>query len=176
MKHKHKRVDRMLGEVDLVPVPARQKGPFGWRTGTGGDYGMALDISEIHGQHAESREASVRDGSTGELSVPGNNGSPRGRHQTQRRAVPLPLLTRVFSPAAVDFVRQPHDRRSAFDRLCAATPRGPFGGRFPVATQVTGSVGHHGPEEFGLSPTWDVPRRWTTTPPRASRLNPSIPS
>lgn len=130
MKHKYKSFDRMLGEVDLVPVAAGQMEQFGRRMGKDGDWVIAVDMSDIHKQYGKSMEAlaKVRDGSTGELAVPGYElitacavdiASPR-------RAMPLPLLFEVFSSAAVDFVSQPHDWLSAIDRLSAATPRGTF--------------------------------------------------
>ena len=73
IKHQYKNFDRMLGEVDLVPLARAQIDLFGPKVGKGGDWVIPIDLSDIHKKYAVSMEAlgKVRDGSTGELSVPG---------------------------------------------------------------------------------------------------------
>ena len=47
MKHRYKNFDRMLGEVDLVPVAAEQASLLGTRVGDSRNWVIALDVSDI---------------------------------------------------------------------------------------------------------------------------------
>ena len=130
MKHRYKNFDRMLGEIDAVPVADAQLEFFGREVGRGGDWVIPVDLSDIHKQYAQRMEAlgRVRDGSTGELNVPGYGLVTACAIDISQatKAMPLPLRFEVFSPAAVDFVSQPHVWLETLDAVCAATPGGTF--------------------------------------------------
>ncbi len=128
MKMRYKAVDRMMGEVDLVSVAEQQMEVLGKRVGK--DWVIAVDLSDIHKQYATQMEslALVRDGSTGETSVPGYGliTASAVNLNAQEKVLPLPLLFEVFSPASKDYRSQPAIWLEAFDRLMDATPAGTF--------------------------------------------------
>lgn len=130
MKHRYKNFDRMLGEIDAVPVADAQMELFGARVGKGGDWVIPVDLSDIHKRYAEHMEAlgRVRDGSTGEINVPGYGLVTACAIDISQpgKVLPLPLRFQVFSPAAVDFVSQPHVWLETLDAIAAATPGGTF--------------------------------------------------
>ena len=123
MRHRYKAADRMLGDIDLVPVAAAQTDVLGRQLDDG--WVIALDLSDIRKDYAKKMEAlgRVYDGSTGEVSVPGYGlvsacaFDLAGKH----KALPLPLLFEVFSASEEDFKSQNTIWLDAIDRLCDAT-------------------------------------------------------
>lgn len=123
MRHRYKAADRMLGDIDLVPVAAAQTDILGRQLDDG--WVIALDLSDIRKDYAKKMEAlgRVYDGSTGEINVPGYGlvtacaFDLAGKH----KALPLPLLFEVFSPAEADFKSENTIWLDAIDRLCDAT-------------------------------------------------------
>ena len=130
IKHQYKNFDRMLGEVDLVPLARAQIDLFGPQVGKGGDWVIPIDLSDIHKKYAVSMEAlgRVRDGSTGELSVPGYGLATACAVDisSQKTPVPIPLNFEVFSYASQDFVSQPHIWLQMIENIAAHTPGGTF--------------------------------------------------
>jgi hypothetical protein len=126
MKHRYKAADRMLGDVDMVPVAAQQTEILG--AGVGKDWVIALDLSDIRKQYARSMEnlALIHDGSTGETAVPGYGLTTAAAWNptSQKKGLPLPLLFEVWSSMEEEFVSQPHIWLEAIDQICAATRHG----------------------------------------------------
>ena len=131
MKHRYKNFDRMLGEVDVVPIAAAQTELLGNRVGKdGGDWVIPVDLSDIHKPYAEAMGglSEVRDGSTGEVCVNGFGLATACAIDLSagRKAVPLPLNFEVYSTTTGDFVSQPHIWLEMLNTLCDVTPGGTF--------------------------------------------------
>lgn len=128
IKHRYKTADRMLGEIDLVPVASQQMELLGGRVGD--DWVIGVDLSDIHKRYATAMEAlgKIRDGSTGETGVPGYDLVTAAAIDlsTDTKALPLPLLFEVFSNRSDDFKSEPAVWLDAIDRLCDATRGGTF--------------------------------------------------
>lgn len=123
IRHRYKAVDRMLGDVDLVPLAAEQTAVLGRDVGRG--WVIALDLSDIAKPEAKKMEsiAQVRDGSTGAFTngyelVTACAFNLEGRAKAQ----PLPLLFEVFSSAEGDHKSQNTTWLDAIERLHAVAP------------------------------------------------------
>jgi len=126
MRYRYKAADRMLGEVDLVPVAAQQPELLGKEVDD--RYVIALDLSDIAKKYATKMEclATIYDGSAGDIHAKGFGlvTATALDLSERRKAMPIPLLFEVFSSAEEEFVSQPHIWLEAIDTLCAATPGG----------------------------------------------------
>lgn len=128
MRHRYKNFDRMLGEVDLVPVAAAQMEAFGHQVDDKGDWVIPIDLSDICKPYAEKMEAlcSIHDGSEGKIDAKGyqlvtacavNLGGAQKR-------VPLPLKFEAFSSAEEGFKSQPAIWLETISQICDATTGG----------------------------------------------------
>lgn len=127
MRHRYKAVDRMLGEIDLVPVAALQTAELGRRVGAG--HIIAVDLSDIRKPYARAMPHlhSVHDGSTGDIGR-GYGLATAVAHDLSgdTKAIPLPLYFEVFSAGEEDFKSQPAVWMDMLRNLCAATQQGTF--------------------------------------------------
>lgn len=127
MKHRYKNADRMLGEIDLVPVAALQTEELGRQVGAG--HIIVLDLSDIAKPYAKAMPYihEVHDGSAGEI-VPGYGLATAVAHDLSGdvKGMPLPLHFEVFSAAEPDFKSQPAIWLDMIDKLCATTKDGTF--------------------------------------------------
>lgn len=125
IRHRYKAVDRMLGEIDLVPVAALQTGELGRRVGPG--HIIAVDLSDITKRYAKAMPYlhEVHDGSEGEIGR-GYGLATAVAHDLsgETKAVPLPLFFEVFSAAEANFKSQPAIWMDMLRRICAATRHG----------------------------------------------------
>ena len=127
MRHRYKAVDRMLGEIDLVPVAALQTAELGRRVGP--DHIIAIDLSDITKRYAKAMPNlyAVHDGSTGEIGK-GYGLATAVAHDLsgETKAIPLPLHFEVFSAKEVDFKSQPSVWMDMIRKLCETTKHGTF--------------------------------------------------
>lgn len=127
MRHRYKAADRMLGELDLVPVAALQTEELGRRLGP--NHIIAVDLSDIAKPHARAMPYlhEVHDGSTDGV-VKGYGLATAVGHDlsSDTKGMPLPLFFEVFSAAEPDFKSQPAVWLEMLRQLCAATRYGTF--------------------------------------------------
>ena len=127
MRHRYKAVDRMLGEIDLVPVAALQTAELGRRVGP--DHIIAIDLSDITKRYAKAMPNlyAVHDGSTGEIGK-GYGLATAVAHDLsgETKAIPLPLHFEVFSAKEEDFKSQPSVWMDMIRKLCETTKHGTF--------------------------------------------------
>lgn len=127
MRHRYKAADRMLGEIDLVPVAALQTAELGRRVGPG--HIIAVDLSDITKRYAKAMPNlyAVHDGSTGEIGQ-GYGLATAVAHDLsgETKAIPLPLHFEVFSAKEANFKSQPAVWMEMLRSLCAATQHGTF--------------------------------------------------
>lgn len=127
MRHRYKTADRMLGELDVVPVAAEQTAELGRRVGPG--WIIALDLSDIAkpGARAMPYLHGVHDGSTGEVRKGYLLATAAAIDlEGEQKRVPLPLNFEVFSAAEEEFRSQPAVWLDMMDRLCDSTRHGTF--------------------------------------------------
>lgn len=126
IKHRYKGADRMLGKVDLVPVAGHQVDVLGAHVGP--DYVVAIDLSDIHKKYGKAMEALalVRDGSTGEVAVPGYGlvSATAFDMRAGHKAMPLPLIFETYSSVSEEFLSETAIWLDAIDRVCDATEHG----------------------------------------------------
>ena len=126
IKHRYKNALRMLGLVDLVPVARQQAAVLGHQVGAG--HVIGIDLSDIHKRYGKVMEAlsMVRDGSTGEVPVPGYMLVTATAFDTAagHKAMPLPLLFEGYSYVAEDFQSENAVWLDAIDHVCLATRDG----------------------------------------------------
>ena len=128
MRHRYKNFDRMLGEIDLVPVAAAQLGVFGKQVDDKGDWVIPIDLSDICKPYAKKMEAlcPIHDASTGKKGAKGYKlvtACAVNLGASQKRT-PLPLKFEAFSSKDEGFENQPAIWLKAIDELCDATSGG----------------------------------------------------
>lgn len=124
MRHRYKRVDRMLGDIDLVPLAAAQTARHA--AGVGEGWIVALDTSDIRKLYAKKMEAlaDVHDGSTGEIGKGYQLVTATAFDlDAGTKAQPRPLLFEVFSSAEADFKSENTVWLDAIDRIHEVAPK-----------------------------------------------------